>query len=188
MESILASLQHGIVPAVLVIVYLLIVKIVDSKKESKQSKISKQLADSVSEISNFIKAMSADIIRKDKEKCKTAVEDSIQASGLRIINFVSDTILHNHIDENKDNIIANTHNLVNSEYYTIYSTLSLYVFNGTKVSDVMKTEWMVEMEKDIIDIIYSDKLKDLDKVNIFMHKINIRLQSYITYVINKGIK
>ena len=52
----------------------------------------------------------------------------------------------------------------------------------------MKSEWMIEIEKDITDIIYSDKLADNDKINIFMHKINIRIQSFITYVINKAIK
>lgn len=188
MEAILASLEQGVAPAVLVIIYLLIIKVVDNRKESKQAKISKQLADSVSEISSFIRNMSQDIIQKDKDKCKITIEDSMLASGLKLINFVSDTILHNHIQENKDNILVNIHNVVNSEYYTIYANLSLYTFNGIKVSDIMKTEWMAEIEKDIIDIIYSEKLNDADKINTFMRKINLRIQSYITYTINKAVK
>lgn len=188
MEIILESLQQGVVPAILVVIYLLIIKVIDSKKETKQAKISAQLADSVAKISSFIETISNDVINKDKEKCKAAIEDSMQASTLRIINFVTDTILHNHINENKDNIISNTNNLINSEYYTIYSILSLYTFNNQKVSDYMKNNWMEEIQKDIINIIYSDKLNDVDKINIFMHKINIRIQSYITYLINKGVK
>lgn len=188
MEAILASLEQGVAPAVLVIIYLLIIKVVDNRKESKQAKISKQLADSVSEISSFIRNMLQDIIQKDKDKCKITIEDSMLASGLKLINFISDTILHNHINENKENILVNIHNVVNSEYYTIYANLSLYTFNGVKVSDVMKTEWMAEIEKDITDIIYSEKLNDADKINTFMRKINLRIQSYITYTINKAIK
>lgn len=188
MEAILSSLEQGVAPAVLVIIYLLIIKVVDNRKESKQAKISKQLADSVSEISSFIRNMSQDIIQKDKDKCKITIEDSMLASGLKLINFVSDTILHNHIQENKENILVNIHNVVNSEYYTIYANLSLYTFNGIKVSDIMKTEWMAEIEKDIVDIIYSEKLNDADKINTFMRKINLRIQSYITYTINKAVK
>lgn len=188
MDAILTSLQQGVAPAILVVIYLLIIKIIDNKKESKQAKISKQLADSVSEISSFIKVMTTDVINKDKDKCKAAIEDSMFASALRLSNFVNDTILHNHIHENKDNVYANIHNIVNSEYYSIYSSLSLYTLNTIKVSDYMKTEWMSELEKDMIDIIYSDKLSDIDKINTFIHKINIRIQSYITYIINKSIK
>lgn len=188
MEAILTSLEQGVAPAILVIIYLLIIKVVDNRKESKQAKISKQLADSVSEISNFIRNMSNDIIQKDKDKCKIAIEDSMLAYGLKLINFVSDTILHNHIQENKETILVNIHNVVNSEYYTIYASLSLYSFNNSKVSDVMKSEWMNEIEKDIVDIVYSERLNDADKINTFMHKINLRIQSYITYTINKAIK
>lgn len=188
MEAILQAFQGGITPAILVIIYLLIVKWVDSKKESKQTKISSQLAESVAKITNYIENMSKDIISKDKDKCKVAIEDSMLASALRLINFTNDTILHNHIHENKENVLSNIHNIVNSEYYTVFATLSLYTYDGKKVSDVMKTEWMVEIEKDIVDIIYSEKLKDSDKVNVFMHKVNIRIQSYITYIINKSVK
>lgn len=188
MEPILTSLEQGIVPAILVIIYLLIIKVIDSKKESKQAKISKQLADSVSQISNFINAITNDIVNKDKDKCKIAIEDCMNASCFKLINFVNDTIINNHIEENKDNIITNIHNIVNSEYYNIFATLSLYNINGYKVSDVLKTEWMSEIEKDIIDIIYSNKLSEQDKINTFMHKINLRIQSYITYIINKAIK
>lgn len=188
MESVLTALQQGVAPAILVVLYLLIIKIIDSKKESKQAKISSQLAESVSEISTFIREMTNDIVNKDKDKCKAAIEDAMLASGFRLISFVHETVLHNHIQENKDNIISNAHNIVNAEYYTIYSALSLYTINNTKVCDIMKSEWMLEIEKDITDIIYSDKLQNVDKINIFMHKINIRIQSYITYIINKAIK
>lgn len=188
MDAILQAFEGGIAPAILVIIYLLIVKWVDSKKESKQAKISSQLAESVAKITTYIDNMSKEVIVKDKEKCKSAIEDSMFASALRFINFVNDTILHNHIHENKENVLINIHNIVNSEYYTVFATLSLYTFDGNRVSDVMKTEWMKDIEKDIIDIIYSDKLNEQDKINIFMHKINLRIQSYITYIINKAVK
>ena len=188
MELITASLKQGIIPAILVIIYLLIVKFIDSKKESKQAKIGNQLADSVAKISNFIEHMSKNIIDKDKEKCKIGIEDAMFSSAARLISFVSDTIVHNHINDNKDNILSNITSIVNTEYYTIYSTLQLYSINGTKVASVMKNEWISEIEKDITDIIYAERLKDIDKINNFNHRINFRFQSYVTFIINKILK
>lgn len=188
MEIVFSALEQGLVPAILVIIYLLIVKVIDSKKESKQIKLNNQLIESISRIGNFVEDLSKNIIDKDRDKCKAAIEDSIMSSGIRLINFVSDTILHNHIKENKENIENNICNVINSEYYTIYSTLSMYHINNIKVSDVMKTEWMLELEKDIRCIIFDNKLDVADKVNAFTHKINFRFQSYITYIINKTLK
>lgn len=188
MEIIELALTQGITPAILVILYLTIIKLIDSRKESKQTKISKQLADSVGEISSFIKNMTETIIDKDKEKCKIAIEDSMNSAGLRLVNFVTDTIIQNHLEENKENILTNINSIINSEYYTVYSSLSLYTINSIKVSSLMKIEWLNEIEKDIINIIFNNKLSDSDKISTFTHKINLRFQSYTTYLINKTFK
>lgn len=188
MELFFSALEKGLTPAILVIIYLLIVKVIDSKKESKQIKLNNQLIESISRIGNFVEDLSKNIIEKDRDKCKSAIEDSIMSSGIRLINFVSDTVLHNHIKENKENIENNICNVINSEYYTIYSTLSLYTINDIKVSSVMKTEWMMELERDIRAIVFNTELSSADKINTFTHKINFRFQSYITYIINKILK
>ena len=40
----------------------------------------------------------------------------------------------------------------------------------------------------MIDVIYNDKLSKEDKIMTFTNKLNIRFQSYITYIINNTIK
>ena len=66
----------------------------------------------------------------------------------------------------------------------ITSSLSLYVVNDKKVSDYLNKEWINDIEKDMIDIIYNNVLSKEDKILTFNNKINIRFQSYITYIIN----
>lgn len=182
------AIRQGIAPAIVVAIYLIITKIIDSRKESMQIKLSSDLTKSINTISNFINVLTKNIIEKDKDKCKNAIEDSMYSSAMRLIYFVSTTVVNNHIDSNKDNIISNVHNIVNAEYYTVYSTLSTYIIDNNKVCDVMDKSWIDSIEKDIIDIIYNDKLGKEDKILSFTNKINIKFQSYITYIINRTIK
>lgn len=182
------AIQQGIAPAIVVAIYLIITKFIDSRKENAQIKINSELTKSINTISNFIINITKNIIEKDKEKCKNAINDSMCAFGMRLINFVSTTIVNNHIDTNRANIIANIHNIVNGEYYTMYSALSVYVINDVRVSDVLEKEWMASIEQDMIDIIYGVNLSKEDRILSFNNKINLKLQSYITYVINNTIK
>lgn len=182
------SLRQGIAPAIVVAIYLIVTKIIDSHRESTQIKLSTELTESINSISNFIISLTKNIVNRDKEKCKIAIEDSMYSAGMRLINFISTTIVNNHIDVNKDNIISNIKNIVNAEYYIVYSTLSLYVINDVKVSDYLNKDWAIAIEQDMIDIIYNTSLSKEDKILAFNNKINIKFQSYITYIINHCIK
>lgn len=188
MDILNSAIQQGIAPAIVVAIYLIITKFIDSRKENAQIKINSELTKSINTISNFIITITKNIIEKDKEKCKNAITDSMCAFGMRLMNFVSTTIVNNHIDTNRANIIANIHNIVNGEYYTMYSALSIYVINDIRVSDVLEKEWMASIEQDMIDIIYGVNLSKEDRILSFNNKINLKLQSYITYVINNTIK
>lgn len=188
MELLIEAMKDGIAPAIVVAIYLIITKIIDSKKESEQTKLSTKLIDSINTISVFISNLTENIVNTDKDKCKTAIEDSMYAAGLRLINFVSTTIVNNHIDSNKNNILSNIKNIVNAEYYNVYSTLSMYIIDKVKVSDYLNKDWMDEVEKDIINIIYNVDLGKEDKIIAFSNKLNIKFQTYITYIINHVIK
>lgn len=181
-----SALQQGIVPAIVVTIYLIIVKLIDIKKENNQIKLNSELINSINNISKFIVNVTNNTIDTDKDKCKNAIEDSMYASGMRLINFVSSTIVNNHIDTNKENILANIHNIINSEFYSVYSSLSLFNINGKYVSDYLDKSWMEVVEKDMIDIIYNTNLNKEDKILSFSNKINIKFQSYVTYILNNA--
>lgn len=188
MELIKEALAQGITPAIIVAIYLIITKIIDNKKENIQLRLSAELTKSINNISAFLTDITKNIIEKDKDKCKAAIEDTMYSSAMRLINFVSSTIINNHIEDNKDTVLINIHNIVNTEFYSVYATLALYKINGIKASDAMKKDWMNIVEKDMIDVIYNIKLNKEDKILSFSNKINLKFQSYITYITNTVIK
>lgn len=184
MDILFESIKQGLPSAIIIVVYLIIIKIIDAKRESDQTKLNANVVKSITNVSNFITDISKNIIDSNKDKCKIAIESSINASAMILMNFVSTTIINNHIETNKETIISNIKNLVNTEYYNIYSILSLYIINNKRVSDYLKKEWMDDVEKIIIDSIYNNKLNNEDKIFTFNNKINIKFQSYITYINN----
>lgn len=188
MELIEEALAQGITPAIVVAIYLIITKIIDNRKENVQIKLSTELTKSINAISSFLTDITKNIIEKDKDKCKAAIEDTMFSSAMRLINFVSTTIINNNIEANKENVIANIHNIVNTEFYSVYATLSLYKINGVKASDSLNKDWMEIIEKDMFDIIYNSSLSKEDKILTFTNKINLKFQSYVTHMTNVIIK
>ena len=188
MDILSEALTQGLTPAIIVTIYLIVIKIIDNKRENAQIKISNELTKSINSIGSFLTDITKNIIEKDKEKCKIAIEDSMYSSAARLINFFNSTIINNHIDINKSNILANIHNIVNAEYYAVFSTLSLYHINDKKVSEHMNKIWMDEIETNIIEIMYNNSLDTNDKLITFTNRINFKFQTYITYIINNTIK
>lgn len=194
-EIIESALNQGLSSLITISIFLLLYKWLDNKKKTESEKFVSSISNTLDEvsksllqISTFITDITKNIIDKDKDKCKIAIEDSMLASAMRLTMFVTNTVINNHIHTNKDNILANIHNIVNAEFYTVFSNLSLYKINGVKVSDNMKKDWMPSVEKSIIEIIFNDNLSKEDKISSFNNKINLKFQSYITYITNNTLK
>lgn len=194
-EIIESALNQGLSSLITISIFLLLYKWLDNKKKTESEKFVSSISNTLDEVSKsllqvstFITDITKNIIDKDKDKCKTAIEDSMLASAMRLTMFVTNTVINNHIHTNKDNILANIHNIVNAEHYTVFSSLSLYKINGIKASDNMKKDWMPSVEKSIIEIVFNDDLSKEDKISSFNNKINLKFQSYITYITNNTLK
>lgn len=188
MEILEQALTKGIGPTAIIAILLIVMKLIEMRKDSSTVKISADVAKSFNKLSEHLMDVTKGMTDRERDKCKSAIEDSLFSSGMRLVSFVSSTIVNNHIDENRDTILLNIKNIVNSEFYTMFSTLSMYKVNGVIASDFLNKDWMVGIEKDMIDIIYNMKLNKEDKILSFSNKITIRFQSYITYVINNVIR
>lgn len=194
-EIIESALNQGLSSLITISIFLLLYRWLDNKKKTESEKFVSSISSTLDEVSKsllqvstFITAITKNIIDKDKDKCKTAIKDSILASAMRLTMFVINTVINNHIHTNKDNILANIHNIVNAEFYSVFSSLSLYEINGIKASDTMKKDWMPSVEKSIIEIVFNDNLSKEDKISSFNNKINLKFQSYITYITNNTLK
>lgn len=187
MELLNEALAQGIAPAIVVVIYLIIVKILDIRKEKAQTKLNSEFTKSINIISNFLENITHTIVDKDKEKCRIAIKDAFNSSAMALTTFVSRTIVNNNIEVNKESILSNIHNLVSGEFYNIYFTLSLYQYDGIKASDNLDRKWMKEVEEDMISCIFNINLSKEARITSFYNKINIHVQSYVTYVINKSL-
>lgn len=187
MQLIQDALAQGIAPAIVVVIYLIIVKVLDNRKEKAQTKLNAEFTKSINIISNFLEKITHTIVDKDKEKCRIAIKDAFNSSAMALTTFVSRTIVNNNIDVNKDAILSNIHNLVSGEFYNIYFTLSLYQYDGIKASDNLDRKWIKEVEEDMISTIFNTNLSKEARITSFYNKINIHVQSYVTYVINKSL-
>lgn len=188
MDILQEALTQGITPAIIIAVYLVIVKVIDTRKENNQAKVNSKLVDSISKISNFIDEITRSIIEKDKDKCRITITNSFKSSAYTLIKFVTNTIMNNHIELNKETIIMNIKNIVNTEYNNIYNALHTFDVDNNKVSDYMKKSWIEEIEDDILDSIYKEGYSNDEKIQCFVNKINIKFNSYITNIINNVIK
>ena len=194
-EIIESALGQGITSLITVAIFLLLYKWLDNRKKTESEKyimkISanlEQLSSSLVKLSDFVTDITKNVINRDREKCKAAINDTMYSFAMNLIKFVSDTVVNNHIDTNKDTILSNVHNIVNAEFYTIFATLSLYKIDGIKPSDFLKKEWMNAIEKAIIDTIYNESLSKEDKILSFNNKLDIKFQSYVTYITNNTLK
>lgn len=196
MEEIIESaLNQGLSSLITISIFLLLYKWLDNKKKTESEKFVSSISNTLDElsksllqVSTFITDITKNIIDKDKDKCKTAIEDSMLASAMRLTMFVTNTVINNNIHTNKDNILANIHSIVNAEFYSVFSSLALYKINGVKASDNMKKDWMPSVAKSIIEIVFNDNLSKEDKISSFNNKINLKFQSYITYITNNTLK
>lgn len=188
MEALTETLKLGVGPGIVLAIYLIINKIIDNKKESSQAKVNNQLTAVMTNINNFIISVTKNVIDNDKNKCEIAVRDALDAASLHIIEFVIRTLINNHIDTNKDNIVSNLRNIVQTEYYNIYRTTSLYTINNTNVSSILKPKWIQEIENIVVTIMYNNKLDNNTKILTITNRIHSLFNTYATYINNNGIK
>lgn len=187
-ELLQKSLEQGLIPAIIILVWLIVNKIIDTKKESKQIKLNKDVVDSFITISNYFKDITQHTIDKNRDRCKKAIIFSFKASANTIIKFATTTIINNNIEVNKENILDNIKRIINSEYYNLYTVLFTYNTDKNKITDYFKEEWKDELQKDLINIIYNNQLTKEQKLYTINNKVNIRVEDYYVYITNKYIE
>lgn len=70
MQLLQNALAEGLTPAIVVTIYLVVVKILDNKKEQNQAKLNAEFTKSITTIGNFLEKVTHTIVEKDKEKCR----------------------------------------------------------------------------------------------------------------------
>lgn len=180
MGELLESLRLGITPGIIVLIYLIIIKIIDTKKESNTVKINKEVTECFRKLNSFLDYITKDILNDAEEKRDCAIRNSFKTFANSIIRHATSVIIANNIDNNKENIIENIRYIVNSNYYRLYNLMFLY-----KLCGYIKPEWKTEVNEDIVEIIYNNKFSKEEKLYNINSKINIKVDGYISIVMKQ---
>ena len=188
MEILLSALEQGIVPAIIVAVYLTLSDIIKSRRERHQTKISNEAIESIADIRTIVKEIYERREAENRERCKIIIDKAFDGAAFNLINFVQRTLISNHLDDNKNFILANIHDAANSEYYQILQILSLYSINSKRISEYLDTQWLKEIETDLMDSIYATSLSREDKLMGYVNKVTLRFRTYVNYMQTKTLK
>lgn len=173
------------------IVYTLIIKVIDMLKAKSRNKPIIEMATAIKDIgSNVIKLNNVldktfkDAEHKDYIRCKNAIRLAFEALKSRLNEDCIETIITNHIEENKEQIIENILKLVSTEYYKVYSILSNYEIDNVNVASQLDKRWIEQISNTIISVIYGKK-SDISRILQLQHRLNIEIGKYETYIDNK---
>ncbi len=173
------------------ILYTLIIKIVDLYKSKDKNKPLLEMASAIKDVSeNVVKLNQVldktiqDAEQKEVSRINNIVSTSFLSFKASILDQCIDTIIHNNVEANKDNVTQNVYKTVSTEYYKLYSIFSAYEHDSISVAAKIKEEWIDEVTDECITIIYdgSDALTRIRQLN---NKLGIVVEEYAIYIKNK---
>ena len=186
-----ASYWSVIISSTVFIIYNIVIRVFDYFKTKDKDKPLLEMSKAIQEVSNnviklniVLDKMIQDNSKKDFTKCKNTIELSFIGFENNVFKFCREIILHNNIETNRDLIVSNISQKVHTEYYKIYSVLSIFEIKEIVVSTHLHSEWIDDITKDLINIIYNGQDKEA-RVNQISSKLKLTMNAYSTQVYNK---
>lgn len=186
-----ASYWSVVISSTVFIIYTIVIRVFDYFKSKDKDKPLLEMSKAIQEVSNnviklntVLDKMIQDNSKKDFTKCKNTIELSFIGFENNVFKFCREIILHNNIETNRDLIVSNISQKVNTEYYKIYSVLSIFEIKEIVVSTHLHSEWIDDITKDLINIIYNGQDKEA-RVNQISSKLKLTMNAYSTQVYNK---
>ena len=173
------------------ILYTLIIKIVDYYKSKDKHKPLLEMASAIKDVSENVVKLNQVLDKtiqnaeqKEYDRIDNVIIASFNSFKSAILDQCIDTIIHNNIDANRDNITQNIYKTVSTEYYKLYSIFSAYEHDSVSISTKLKEEWIDEVTDDCIAIMYNgnDALTRIRQLN---HKLTLIAEEYSIYIKNK---
>lgn len=173
------------------VAYTLIVKIVDLFKAKDRNKPLIEMASAIKQVSENVVKLNGvldkafqDAESKEQDKIKNVIVLGFDSFKVNISNICNSIIIHNNIDTNKDLIKQNVFRLVSTEYYKLYNVFSAYEINGVNISTKLKDEWIDDITKECLDIIYNDQ-DALIRISQLTNRLDIIADEHSVFVNNR---
>lgn len=195
MDILLESFSNGIIPGIIILIYLVIVRYFDHRKDiekqraeteekKKTVKINTEILDCFNNLNDYLKKLTVGVLDREEDKCEAAIRSSFKAMGQSLAKFAVFTIISNNVKQNRENIIDNIDTTVYSEFATVYNELSLYSYKNTKLIDAIKDSWKQELINDLKNIIFDENSTKENKIYNIHNKLNLRINNYISLIQN----
>ena len=173
------------------ILYALITNLVSYFKTKSKNKplieISKamvEMTENIVKLNTILDKTFKDAERKEISKCKTVIDLAFRTFASRISQQCESVIANNNIEKNKEFITDNIAKLVSTEYYKLYSILSAYEINEVNVASKLKEEWIDNITKKCLQIIYSNQ-DSLNRIKQLNDRLIIITEEHSIYINNK---
>ena len=144
----------------------------------------KEMATNIVKLNSVLDKTLKEADRKKVRQCEVAIDIGFRTFAYEISQEVISIIAHNNIDKNKEFIIGNINKLVSTEYYKLYSVLSAYEINEVNIASKLKSEWIEEVAKNIIAIVYNGQ-DAIDRITHINNRLEISVAEYSTFINNK---
>lgn len=198
MEMLIDSFKYGIAPAFIILIYLIITRYFDHKKDieklkveqeehKKSIKVNAELVDCFNQLNSYLKYVTIDIVEVDKDKAIAAIRSSFRSMNFGLSRFATFTIVNNNIEENRSGIIDNIKDTVEAEYLSLYNELTLYRDEDTRVSEYLDPLWKDELIKIMIDCIFNTRLTKEQRIYNIHNRLGIDIANYSNIVHNKFV-
>ena len=173
------------------ILYALITNLVSyfkTKSKNKplieMSKTMVEMTENIVKLNTILDKTFKDAERQEISKCKIVIDLAFRTFASRISNQCESIIIHNNIEKNKEFITDNIAKLVSTEYYKLYSILSAYEINEVNVASKLKEEWIDNITKKCLQIIYSNQ-DSLNRIKQLNDRLIIITEEHSIYINNK---
>ena len=173
------------------ILYALITNLVSYFKTKSKNKplieISKamvEMTENIVKLNTILDKTLKDAERKEASKCKIVIDLAFRNFASRISQQCESVIANNNIEKNKEFITDNIAKLVSTEYYKLYSILSAYEINEVNVASKLKEEWIDNITKKCLQIIYSNQ-DSLNRIKQLNDRLIIITEEHSIYINNK---
>lgn len=199
MEFLIDSFKYGLAPAIIVLFYLVVTRILDHRQEVKKIeaqaaeakktvKINTELINSFNEIASYLKFVTKDVVELDVDKADAAIRSSFRSMDFGLTRFATFTIINNNIQENKAAIVDNIKATVEAEYLNVYNELVLYKDDNVKLSEYLNPLWKDEISKIMVDVIFNERLTKEQRIYNIHNRLGIDITNYSNIVHNKFVK
>ena len=144
----------------------------------------KEISENVVKLNQVLDKAIQDAEQKECDRINNVITTSFLGFKSVILDQCIDTIIHNNIEVNKDNVTQNIYRTVSTGYYNLYSTFSAYEHNCVNVATKIKEQWIDDITDECIAIIYNGDTA-LNRIRQLNHKLSLISEEYSIYIKNK---